>query len=146
MLWSGGKHGLVEIVICCGLICKFFFLFAWKADDIWHLIIFNTCSCKAGMFPPGELCTPVIFSISKLRYPKWLLKSMSGHLQNDWNLFIHCLVTKQAWKYEKLLKKILISAIFLNQVLSSMTNLRPHKSAGQFTSRYRIQNLRTLFR
>lgn len=52
MLWSSGKHGLAAIVNCCGLIYKFFLLFAWKADDIWHLIIFNTCSCKAWNVPP----------------------------------------------------------------------------------------------
>lgn len=45
-----------------------------------------------------------------------------------------------------LVNKILISATFLNQVLSSVTNLHPHKSAEQFTSWYRIQNLRKLFR
>lgn len=53
------------------------------------------------------------------------------------------LVTKQAWKYEKLNEKILISATFFYQVLSSVTN--SHKSTGQFTSWYRIQNLSKLF-
>lgn len=53
------------------------------------------------------------------------------------------LVTKQAWKYEKLNEKILISGTFFDQVLSSVTNL--HKSTGQFTSWYRIQNLSKLF-
>lgn len=101
---------------------------------------------KLGMSPLGDFAL------------LWYSPFQSSAIPNDfWKVCqVTCRMTgislSTAWlpnrleNMRSLMKKILISAAFFSQILSSLTNSHTHKSAGQFTIWYRIKTLRKLFR